>query len=320
MVLELILALLISFILGIFYSFFFRKVYARLQARKGPLLIVPKEVRKVLGFSRILQPFYDVLKLLYKETLVPKTANKKLFKSAPCIALGGIILSVFFIPISNLSFLGHYKFSLIIVSYLLLIPSLSIIIGGYSSSSPWGAIGAHREVELMLIYEIVQILSIFSVAIIVNSFSISDIIEFQKNHMPLIALNPFAAIAFLFAIVGKLRIKPFDIADASVEVVAGPETEYSGKLLGILELGRIFLIFIYTTLFIDLFIGGGIAFLPQILFIFESLVLLFILALINAVNPRYRLDQAFRWYLKYQVPIGIMAIAWSYFMKFIISF
>jgi NADH-quinone oxidoreductase subunit H len=138
--------------------------------------------------------------------------------------------------------------------------------------------------------------------------------------MPLIALNPFAAIAFLFAIVGKLRIKPFDIADASVEVVAGPETEYSGKLLGILELGRIFLIFIYTTLFIDLFIGGGIAFLPQILFIFESLVLLFILALINAVNPRYRLDQAFRWYLKYQVPIGIMAIAWSYFIKFIISF
>ncbi|MEM3506978.1 MAG: complex I subunit 1 family protein [Candidatus Bathyarchaeia archaeon] len=315
---NLILVLLISFILSIFYSFFFRKVYARLQARKGPLLIVPKEVRKTLGFSRILQPFYDFLKLYYKEALIPKTANRKLFKSAPYITLGSIILSILFIPTSGLSFFASYSFSLIVIIYLLLIPSLSIAIGGYSSSSPWGAIGSHREVELMLIYEFVQVLAIFSVAIVANSFSIIDIIEFQKNHIPFIILNPFAAVAFLFVIVGKLRIKPFDIADASVEVVAGPETEYSGRLLGILELGKILLIFIYTTLFVDLFLINGINYYPQILFIFKSLLLVFILALINAINPRYRLDQAFKWYLKYQFPIAIIAILWSYFIKLIL--
>lgn len=318
LIINSILVLLIAFILSIIYSFFLRKVYARLQARKGLWLIVPKEVRKALGFSRIFQPFYDILKLLYKESLIPKTARKRLFKLMPYLALLSIVLSILFIPITGFSPLGNFKFSLIIVVYLLLIPSLSIVIGGYSSSSPWSAIGANREVELALIYELIQAFAIFSVAIMTRSLSLLDIVKFQISHMPFIVLNPFAAIAFLLAIVGKLKIKPFDISDASVEVIAGPETEYSGRLLGILELGRIFLIFVYTTLFIDLFISGGLTFLPPISFIVESLLLLFILALINSINPRYRLDQAFRLGLKYHIPIGIMAIVWAYLIRLII--
>ncbi|MEM2897191.1 MAG: complex I subunit 1 family protein [Candidatus Bathyarchaeia archaeon] len=310
------LVLLVAFILGVFYSFLLRKVYARLQARRGPWLIVPKEARETLGLSRILQPLYDVLKLLYKESLIPETANKRLFKSAPYIALGSIALSVLFVPIAGSSPLGSFKFSLIIVLYLLLIPPLLLVIGGYSSSSPWGAIGAGREIELTLIYEVVQAFAVFSVAVYARSLSLSEIIEFQRSHTPFIVLNPLAAIAFLFAIVGKLRVKPFDIPDASVEIVAGPETEYSGKLLGILELGRIFSIFVYTALYLDLFIGGGVAFFPPFLFVVGGSVVVFALALINAINPRYRLDQAFVWYLKYQVPVGIMAIAWTYLIRF----
>jgi NADH-quinone oxidoreductase subunit H len=310
----------IAFFLGIIYSFFLRKVYARFQARRGPWLIVPKEVRNILGLTRIFQPLYDILKLLYKESLIPETANKKLFKSAPYIILGSIILSILFIPIVGFSPLGSFKFSLIVILYLLLIPPLLLVIGGSSSSSPWGAIGAKREVELTLIYEIIQAFAVFSVAIAANSLSILEIIEYQKNHIPFIALNPFAAIAFLLIIIGKLRIKPFDIPDAPVEVVAGPETEYSGKLLGILELGRTFFIFISITLFIDLFLGGGMHFIPSISFIIESLVILFLLALINAINPRYRLDQAFKWCLKYQIPIAIAAIVWTYILKYIIVF
>ncbi|MBS7655627.1 NADH-quinone oxidoreductase subunit H [Candidatus Bathyarchaeota archaeon] len=310
----------IAFFLGIIYSFFLRKVYARFQARRGPWLIVPKEVRKALGLSRILQPLYDALKLLYKESLIPEAANKKLFKSTPYIILGSIILSISFIPIAGFSPLGSFKFSLIVILYLLLIPPLLLVIGGSSSSSPWGVIGAKREVELTLIYEIIQAFAVFSVAIAANSLSIFEIIEFQKNHRPFIALNPLAAIAFLLVIIGKLKVKPFDIPDAPVEVVAGPETEYSGKLLGVLELGRIFFIFISITLFIDLFLEGGMHLIPSVSFIIESLAILFILALINAVNPRYRLDQAFKWCLKYQIPIAIAAIAWTYILKWTIVF
>ncbi|MEM2227189.1 MAG: complex I subunit 1 family protein [Candidatus Bathyarchaeia archaeon] len=310
----------IAFLLGIIYSFFLRKVYARLQARRGPWLIVPKEARKTLGLSRILQPLYDVLKLLYKESLIPETANKKLFKSTPYIILGSTILSILFIPVAGFSILGSFKFSLIAILYLLLIPPLLLVIGGSSSSSPWGAIGAKREVELTLIYEVIQVFAVFSVAIAARSLSIFEIIEFQGKHAPFIVLNPLAAIAFMLVIIGKLKIKPFDIPDASVEVVAGPETEYSGKLLGILELSRIFFIFISITLFIDLFLGGGIHFIPSISFIIESLAILFLLALINAINPRYRLDQAFKWCLKYQIPISVAAVAWTYILRYIIIF
>ena len=96
----------IAFILSIFYSYEYRKVVARLQGRRGPYLVVPKEIRSLLGLSRVWQPVYDILKLLYKETVVPKTSNKLIFKTAPYLALASLIATFYFVPIAGFSPFG----------------------------------------------------------------------------------------------------------------------------------------------------------------------------------------------------------------------
>jgi NADH-quinone oxidoreductase subunit H len=246
-----------------------------------------------------------------------------LFTIAPYIALTSLIVTLFFIPIAGFSPFGHFEFSLIVILYLLLVIPLSITIGASASSSPWGAYGARREVELTLMYEIPQVLGIFALAITANTLSLANLIEFQHQTFPFIILNPFAAFVVFIALIGKFQVKPFDISEAEVEIVGGPLTEYSGKLLGILVIVKTFLTFLIPALFIDLFLGGGIigSFsnpdypLSIILYIVEGLVVVFFIAVIHVYSPRFRIDQAFHWFLKYPLVIGVVAIIWAYTLR-----
>jgi NADH-quinone oxidoreductase subunit H len=314
---------IIAFALSVIYSYELRKISARLQGRRGPYFIVPKEVRSVLGTSRLLQPLYDILKLLYKESRIPTTSTRTLFVAAPYVALASVIATFYFVPLAGFSLFGQFEFSLVVISYLLLIIPLALTLGGASSSSPWGAIGAQREAELTLAYEVPQILGIFSLAIMANTLSITDLINYQSRGIPFIVLNPFAAVAVFVALLGKLQIKPFDISEAEVEIVAGPVTEYSGKLLGILEIMKTLLIFLVPAFFIDLFLGGGIIgtitgrnhALSALVFILETAIIVFVAALVHVFSPRFRVDQAFRWFSKFPLILGVVAIGWAYAIK-----
>jgi NADH-quinone oxidoreductase subunit H len=322
-IVALILIPIAAFVLSIIYSYELRKIAARLQGRRGPYLIVPKQVRSVLGISRVWQPLYDILKLLYKETRVPTTANRSLFKTAPYIALASLIASLYFVPIAGFSPFGQFEFSIVVISYLILVIPLSLTVGGSSSSSPWGAIGAQREAELTLAYKVPQTLGIFALAITANTLSISNLIEFQNQTIPFILLNPFAAVTVFITFMGTLQIKPFDIPEAEVEIITGPATEYSGRLLGILEIMRTLLLFFVPTLFIDLFLGGAIIGtftnpnypFSMVLFILESVIIVLIAAIIQVFNPRYRVDQAFKWFSRFPLVLGVIAIIWAYAIR-----
>ncbi len=319
-----ILMPVIAFILSVFYSYEYRKVAARLQGRRGPYLIVPKEARALLGLSRVWQPLYDILKLLYKETLVPATAKKTLFKAAPYLALASLVATSLFVPIAGFSPFGEFDFSLIVILYLLLLIPLSFIVGGSASSSPWGVYGAQREVELTLAFEVPQTLGMFALAITANTLSVTHLIEFQNQTLPFIILNPFAALAVFAALVGKLQVKPFDISEAEVEIIAGPVTEYTGKLLGIVEIVKTLLAFLIPALFINLFLGGGIVRTTYLnpplsitLFLVETLIIVFLIALLHVYSPRFRVDQAFTWFLKYPVLLGVIAVLWAYVTRYL---
>jgi len=318
-----ILIPVIGFVLSVIYSYELRKIAARLQGRRGPYFIVPKEARSILGVSRIWQPLYDILKLLYKETRIPATANKLLFKAAPYVALSSLVAALYFVPVAGFSPFAQFEFSIVVVSYLLLLIPLSLTVGGAASSSPWGAIGSQREAELTLAYEVPQILGIFALAITANTLSIWNLIEFQNQKAPFIFLNPLAALTVFISLLGKLQVKPFDIPEAEVEIVSGPATEYSGRLLGILEILRTFLVFLVPTLFIDLFLGGAIVgpalsvVRPSsiVLFLAESLMIVLVAAIIHVFSPRLRVDQAFNWFARFPLVIGVLAIIWAYAIK-----
>jgi NADH-quinone oxidoreductase subunit H len=292
---ELILIIFISFFLGLFYSFLIRKFSARLQWRIGPLVFMYKDLRSIMGITRIIQPLYDIIKLFGKKTIIPESSRKRLFTYSPYISLIFAFISIFFIPFSGISLLSNVPYSLVIVSYLLIGSLLFMIIGPIASGSPWAFIGVRREAELFLVAEFGFIISLFSMAISKNSLILWEISISEFN-----LVNITAGLLMFTSILGKLHIKPFDMSEAEAEIVAGPYTEYSGKLLGIYYLTKIFLIYDFIALFISIFIPINILpiYLSIPLFLIISILIIFILSIIHVLNPRYRIKNALIWYIK----------------------
>lgn len=319
MIIELIVIPIIALALGVILNFELRKIFARAQYRFGPLISMYPELRSLLGSSRLLQPLYDVLKLFYKKTIIPNVANKILFTASPIISLILAFISSYFISYGGLSLLAMMDHSLFYLVYLLILITFFWILGASASSSPWAVFGARREAELWFTIEVSMILSIFSTAIIADSSSISGIITYQLRTYPLILVNPIAAFVFILTILGKLHLKPFDIPDAEVEIVGGQFTEYSGKLLATIYLAKYVLTATLVGIFIDLFLSGG-QITPNIVsnltvFIILTVLVTFILALIHAAMPRFRIDQAFKWSIKILWPISILSVILSLIIK-----
>lgn len=321
---NIIIHILSLILFGIFLSFILsyilRKVEARAQNRYGPLLIIQKEIRKEIGITRFPQPFYDIVKLLYKETIIPSHSIKSIFKYSPLISL---ILTLSLLPLIYVPILSDYisnialiPMNLEIIGYIIVLIPIFWVIGAISSGSPWVLIGAKREAKLLFSYEISFISSFFSIAIISGSLRIKDIISLQK--IPYLIINPFAASTFLIATFGLLHLKPFDIPEAEQEIVAGIFTEYSGKLLAILELERIILAYITTTLFIDLFLNAGkisFPFIDFLIYLFLTIIIIVLLGLISAILPRYRIDQAVNFYFTLSLILSLISIIWSIFLR-----
>jgi NADH-quinone oxidoreductase subunit H len=295
----------IAFAIGILLSFMLRKIFARVQLRRGPLIWLPGRWQDI-NKSKVLQPLYDIQKLLSKQTIIPHTATQ-LFIWGPILALACAVLAAWFVPIAGVAF--DYSFSSVILFYLLFGVLLFIIVGGTTSASLFAAIGSVREIDLMLANEIPFILGLFSLAIMYDTLSIQRMMGFN------ILYNPFAAIAIFIAIMVKLHIKPFDISEAESEIVGGMTTEYSGKLLGVLEIVKVVMIFVLLALFADLFLwvpSTGI--MAVAVFLMGIIVTGVSIGLINAIFARFRIDQATSWLFRFSTIISLaglgLALLW----------
>lgn len=301
---------IIAFIVGIFLSFNLRKVFARVQLRRGPLVWMPSRWSDV-NHSKVLQPLYDILKLFSKQTLIPHTATI-LFILSPILALLCALTVTLFVPVAGNAF--DYTFSLVVVFYLLIGVTLFIIVGGTASASLFAAIGGVREVELMLSNEIPFILGTFALAITADSLSIQ-----QMSGLNII-YNPFAAIAVFIAVLVKLHIKPFDISEAESEIVGGLTTEYSGKLLGVLETTKLIMLFTLSALYVDLFlwVPGLTGAVAWVVFIVEILIVGAALGFTNALFARFRIDQATRWLFRFSTVVSVTAVAFALVGRFML--
>jgi NADH-quinone oxidoreductase subunit H len=296
---------IIAFAIGILLSFTLRKIFARVQLRRGPLIWLPGRWHDI-NKSKVLQPLYDIQKLLSKQTIIPHTATP-LFICGPILALACAVVAAWLVPIAGVAL--DYSFSSVILFYLLFGVLLFIIVGGTTSASLFAAIGSVREIDLMLANEIPFILGLFSLAIMYDTLSIQRMMGFN------ILYNPFAAIAIFIAIMVKLHIKPFDISDAESEIVGGMTTEYSGKLLGVLEIVKVIMIFVLLALFTDLFLwvpSTGI--MAVVVFLMGIIVTCVSIGLINAIFARFRIDQATSWLFRFSTIISLagfgLALLW----------
>jgi NADH-quinone oxidoreductase subunit H len=301
---------LVAFCIGILLSFGIRKVNARIQSRRGPLVRVPSEWHDI-NRTKILQPLYDILKLFCKKTNIPASAGS-LFILSPVLALICGVLASLFVPIAGLSF--SYSFDLVVLFYLLMGELLFVIVGGISSGSLFSVIGGVREIELMLTNEIPFILGTFALAISYNTLSIHSMMGLN------ILTNPFAAVVVFLAILVKLHMKPFDISEAEAEIVSGLTTEYSGKLLGILEITKIIILFVLVALFTDLFLWipstGGLeavgVFMAGICFT------TLLIGIVHSLFGRFRIDQATWWLFKIPLVLSIIALLWAAIPRYLL--
>ena len=293
---------LFTAIVGCLASWIDRKVTARVQWRVGP---------------PILQPFYDFVKLLGKETIVPKAGNRLTFLAAPLVSLAALTL------ISTLlwrvllwpqeAFLGD----LIVVIYLLTIPSMALIISGAASANPLASLGASREMKLILGYELPFILAIF-VPVIKSGglIKLSELLLWQWNNGIFVAsLSGFLAfIVVILCMQAKLGLVPFDMAEAETEIIAGPFIEYSGAPLAIYKLGRWMMLFVVPIFLVIMFMGGIVFNGWHILWgILKYVLLLVIVILIRNTNPRVRIDQAVRFFWGPVTGLAVLAVILSLF-------
>jgi len=288
---------LLTAIIGLLASWIDRKVTAKVQYRVGPPL---------------LQPLIDIVKLLGKETLIPAGSSKITFLMAPVIGLASVILVSTLLWINNIypakSFLGD----LIVVLYLLVIPSISIIMGGFASRNPLASLGASREMKLVLGYELPFILAVL-VSVIKSgyTFRLGEILTFQAQNGAFVRSwsGTLALIVAIICMQAKLALVPFDIPEAETEIVGGPLIEYSGSGLAIYRLMKNMLMFTVPFFLIIVFIGGlrldGIHLLYGGL---QYIGLVALMTVIRNTNPRVRIDQAVKFFWGPMTIIAIIAI------------
>ena len=297
---------LFALAVGLLFKGLDRRVEARLQRRVGPPLI---------------QPLLDIAKLLTKETLIPKTAVRSVFLAAPVVGFAGMAVCAAFIPVPGV-FDGLYNMGdLLVLFYLLPIPAIAIMLGGSASSSPFGAMGFSREMLMMLAYETPLLMILLAVAMLVGKatgtgaeFFLLAIVDWQQGAGSL-GLNPVmipALLAYLIFLPGTMGVPPFDIPEAETEVLEGPLLEYGGPLLALFQIGSALKTFVVLGLGVALFFPGTISdfwIVNLIWFVFKCLVLMLLsLTLVKSATGRFRIDQAFRFYVKVPTVLALVSL------------
>ena len=294
---------LFSASMGLVVGWIDRKVTARVQWRVGPPWY---------------QNFVDVAKLLfYKETLIPDGASKAMFLGMPLVSLSGATLVSTIVLYINWAPQAGFIGDLIVLVYLMMIPAIALMIGGFSTGNALASLGASREMKLMLAYEFPFILAL-AVPIMKANFSIrlGEILAYQANSGAIIGSfsGILSFIVMILCVQAKLGFVPFDMAEAETEITSGPFIEYSGKTLGILKLSKAVMTFALPVLMITLYFGG-VKFDPRGFLdtVLQYILIVVILVLIKNTNPRVRIDQAVRFFWGPVAALAAIGIVLAYF-------
>ena len=274
------------FAYAIFLSYLDRKIAARMQQRVGPPWY---------------QPFADLVKLLGKEVINPLGVDRGLLDAIPVVALAAVMTAFLYVPVTGTSPLA-FPGDLVVVLYLMALPTLALFLLGWLSRNIFSAIGGIRAVTQLFIYEVPFFLALLTPALMAGSWSISEIVLWQQHNLWLVFLQPIGFIVALIGLQAKLERTPFDIPEAETEIVAGPWTELTGRRLALMHLTTEISLVVGSALIAALFLGGPLlpwtfspAWLNGVLgfglFLVKTLAVLVILSSITVATGRLRIDQ-----------------------------
>ncbi len=281
-----------------------RRIWAFVQKRRGP---------NVVGPFGLFQSLADALKYIFKEIIVPASANKIIFILAPIVTMTLALISWAVIPFNEDFVIADINVGIL---YLFAVSSLGvygIIMGGWASNSKYPFLGAIRSAAQMVSYEVSIGIIIVNVLLCVGSLNLTDIVLAQEKLWFIIPLFPMFVIFFISALAETNR-PPFDLPEAEAELVAGYQTEYSGMMYAMFWLGEYANILLMCSMGSILFLGGWLppidfypfSLIPAPLWLIFKILLLFILfSLVKSIVPRYRYDQLMKLGWKIFLPLSL---------------
>ena len=282
-----------------------RRIWAFVQKRKGP---------NVVGPFGLLQSLADALKYIFKEIIIPASANKIIFILAPIVTMTLALVAWAVIPFSEDFVLADINVGILYIFAISSLGVYGIIMGGWASNSKYPFLGSIRSAAQMVSYEVSIGVIIINVLLCVGSLNLGDIVLAQENIWFVVPLFPMFVIFFISALAETNR-PPFDLPEAEAELVSGYQTEYSGMMYAMFWLGEYANILLMCALGSILFLGGWLSpldifpftMVPDPLWLIIKILFLFVLfALVKAIVPRYRYDQLMRLGWKVFLPISLI--------------
>ena len=295
-----------------YMTFAERKVAAFVQVRMGPNRVGP---------WGLLQPLADGLKLIFKEEMIPRDADKVLFVLAPILTMIPALVIFAVVPIGPDVELFGREIRLAVTDlnvgtlYILSVASVAvygIVLAGWSSANKYSLMGGLRSSAQMISYEIALGLSIVGPILLAGTLSLNGIVIAQQHSTWYVLLQPVGAFVFLIAALAEVNRAPFDMPEAEQELTAGYFTEYSGMKFSLFFMGEYIKMIAVSAIAVTLFFGGylgpfvhQVPWLGILYFIFKTAIILFIMLWVRVTLPRMRYDQLMAYGWKVLFPLAL---------------
>ncbi|KAA3635952.1 MAG: NADH-quinone oxidoreductase subunit NuoH [Bacteroidetes bacterium] len=312
-------------LLGLVLVYVERKVCAFFQLRLGPMRV---------GFWGTAQTLADTLKLLLKEPIMNKRADKFLFNFAPFIIIISSLIVLSVTPFAPGLQAFDINIGLFFVIAISSIGVVGILLAGWASNNKYSLIGAMRSGAQIVSYELSVGLALMTMVVLTGSLQLSEIIASQadgwwifKGHIPAF----IAFVLFIVASTAEVNRGPFDLAEAESELTAGFHTEYSGMKFAFFFLAEFVNMFIVAVIAATVFLGGWMPFhiggldgfnqimdfIPPILWFFGKVAfIIFLMMWFKWTFPRLRIDQLLTLEWKYLLPLNLMNIVLMAFVVY----
>ncbi len=299
-----------------------RKVIGHIQLRLGPMVVGP---------HGILQPIADVIKLIFKEDIIPSNVDKRIFTIAPLISLTAALSTFAVIPVSSNWVITDINVGLLYVLGIAGIGTYGIIFAGWSSNSKYAFLGGLRSAAQMISYEVALAMSLVGVILMAESFNLTEIVNKQQEYWYGMFLFPqiIGYFVFVVAMLAETNRVPFDLPEAETELVAGYFVEYSGIRFALFYLAEYLAMFCMSAIATICFWGGWTvpAFLlkffpfleivPGIVwFILKVYFHIFLFLWLRGTLPRYRYDQLMAIGWKVLIPLALLNIVLTSMFKY----
>ena len=283
-----------------------RRVVALMQNRIGPNRVGP---------NGLLQPVADALKLLLKEAITTRDADRILFWAAPVLIFIPTMVIFAVIPFGRGMVLADLNVGVLFLIAIGSTNTLAVFLAGWSSNNKYALLGAMRTVAMLISYEIIQVLALLGVVLFAGSMRLGDIVDWQRDmDVWLLFIQPLALLAYIISGAVEINRSPMDISEAESEIVAGYHTEYGSIKFGFFYQAEYLAGFGIAAIITSLYLGGWTAWgleewVPGWLIFLGKLYLVFFLYIWSrGTLPRLRIDQlmAFAW--KYLLPLSLLNV------------